>query len=175
MTTQAASIERPNALADRGQLKAFLLHEAHLLDERRFAEWIDLFTEDGYYWAPSRRTQESPFNEVSLFYDDRAAMLTRLRRFNHPSLHSQTPIPLSTRVVSNFVIEEMNEPSQVCTVRSKFIMFEYHPGVPEGEERVFGGTYTHQVAWRDGRFWLLWKKAVLANADARFGALFVYF
>ena len=63
MTTQAASIERPNALADRGQLEAFLLHEAHLLDERRFAEWIDLFAEDGYYWAPSRRTQESPFDE----------------------------------------------------------------------------------------------------------------
>jgi len=175
MDAQGALIEKPNALADRVQIEAFLLHEAHLLDERRFAEWIDLFTEDGYYWAPSRRTQESPFSEVSLFYDDRAAMLTRLRRFNHPSLHSQTPIPVSTRVMSNFVVEEMNERSQICTVRSKFMMFEYHPGIPEGEARVFGGTYTHQIAQRDGRLRLLWKKAVLANAEARFGALFVYF
>lgn len=175
MDTNVASIEKPSVFNDRGKLDAFLLHEAHLLDERQFEEWIDLFTEDGYYWAPSRRNQESPLNEVSLFYDDRAAMLTRLRRFNHPSLHSQTPIPLSTRLVSNIVVEDMSDASQVCTVRSKFMMFEYHPGVPEGEERVFGGTYTHHIAWRDGRFRILWKKAVLANAAARFGALFVYF
>ena len=175
MELTATQPETAGLFTDRERLEAFLLHEANLLDERRFAEWIDLFSEDGYYWAPSRVGQESPLDEVSLFYDDRAAMLTRLRRFNHPSLHSQTPIPLSTRVVSNFVIEDVNEPSQVCTVRSKFMMFEYHPGIPDGEERVFGGTYTHQVTWRDGRFRLLWKKAVLANADARFGPLFVYF
>jgi benzoate/toluate 1,2-dioxygenase beta subunit len=175
MAMGAASIEKPNVFADRDRLEAFILHEAHLLDERRFADWIDLFTEDGYYWAPSRAGQESPLNEVSLFYDDRAAMLTRLRRFNHPSLHSQTPIPMSVRLVSNFVIEDVSEESHACMVRSKFMMFEYHPGIPEGEERTFGGTYTHRIAWRDGCFRILWKKAVLANAEARFGALFVYF
>jgi benzoate/toluate 1,2-dioxygenase beta subunit len=175
MVTTAASLEKPNAFADRDRLETFILHEAHLLDERRFADWIDLFTQDGYYWAPSRAAQESPLNEVSLFYDDRAAMLTRLRRFNHPSLHSQTPIPLSVRLVSNFVIDDESEVPDVCTVRSKFMMFEYHPGIPEGEERVFGGTYTHRITWSDGGFRILWKKAVLVNAPARFGALFVYF
>ena len=175
MPTSTASFEKTNVFADRDRLEAFILHEAHLLDERRFADWIDLFTEDGYYWAPSRASQESPFNEVSLFYDDRAAMLTRLRRFNHPSLHSQTPTPVSVRLVSNFVIEDASEEPRACTVRSKFMMFEYHPGIPEGEERVFGGTYRHRIACRDDRFRILWKKAVLANAEARFGALFVYF
>lgn len=168
------ALEKPNTVTNLTALEAFILHETHLLDERRFAEWIDLFTEDGYYWAPSRRDQESPLHEVSLFYDDRAAMQTRLRRFNHPNIHSQTPTPASTRLVSNFVIEEMDEAS-VCTVRSKFVMFEFRAALPEGESRVFGGTYTHRIALRDGRYWILWKKAILVNAAARFGALFVYF
>jgi hypothetical protein len=69
----------------------------------------------------------------------------------------------------------MDEGARACTVRSKFMMFEHRASVTEGEDRVFGGTYAHRVALRDGQLRLLWKKAVLANADARFGALFVYF
>ena len=175
MATCAAQIESPGVLADRERLEAFVLHEAHLLDERRFAEWIDLFAEDGSYWAPSRADQESPLNEVSLFYDDRMAMMTRLRRLNHPNIHSQIPAPVSVRLVSNFVIEDMDEAAHACTVRSKFMMFEYRASVAEGEHRIFGGTYTHRIALRDGQLRILQKKALLANADARFGALFVYF
>ena len=32
---------------------AFLYREARLLDERRYDEWLALFTEDGLYWAPT--------------------------------------------------------------------------------------------------------------------------
>jgi len=175
MASPAAQRDRPIALADRNRIEEFLLHEAHLLDERRFAEWIDLFKEDGYYWAPARADQKSPLDEVSLFYDDRAAMLTRIKRIHHPNIHSQIPAPASVRLVSNFVIEVVDEEARACTVRSKFMMFEYRASVPEGEQRMFGGTYTHQIVLGGSAFRIAWKKAVLANADARFGALFTYF
>jgi 3-phenylpropionate/cinnamic acid dioxygenase small subunit len=175
MVATATRPETASLSVDRDRLEAFILHEANLLDERRFAEWIDLFSEDGYYWAPARAEQESPLSEVSLFYDDRAAMKTRLQRFNHPNIHSQVPSPVSVRLVSNVVIEEMDGEAQACTVRSKFMMFEYRASVAEGEQRIFGGTYRHRISLCDGGLRLLWKKAILANAEARFGALFVYF
>ena len=46
-------------LLDRLRLKeeieAFLYHEAELLDERRYEEWLALFTDDVHYWMPMRR------------------------------------------------------------------------------------------------------------------------
>ena len=62
---------------DRAQLADFLAHEARLLDERRFQEWMQLFADDGTYWVPSVPDQQSPFDQASLFYDDRALMRTR--------------------------------------------------------------------------------------------------
>ena len=34
---------------DREQFEVFLIHEGRLLDERRFEEWMELFTERGVY------------------------------------------------------------------------------------------------------------------------------
>ena len=38
------------------ELQAFIYHEARLLDERRFDEWLALFTPDGRYWAAAWRS-----------------------------------------------------------------------------------------------------------------------
>ena len=42
------------------ELEAFVLREARLLDERRFADWLALFAEDGVYWVPTLPGQASP-------------------------------------------------------------------------------------------------------------------
>ncbi len=39
-------------------VETFLIHEAGLLDDRRFEDWADLFTEDGYYWRPQPSTRK---------------------------------------------------------------------------------------------------------------------
>ena len=36
------------------EVEQFLYREARLLDERRFHEWVELFTEDVRYWMPVR-------------------------------------------------------------------------------------------------------------------------
>ena len=36
-------------------MEAFLYQEAELLDERRYEEWLELFTEDARYLMPMRR------------------------------------------------------------------------------------------------------------------------
>ena len=39
---------------------AFVVHEARLIDEQRFSEWLDLFAEDGRYWMPLRDGPDRP-------------------------------------------------------------------------------------------------------------------
>ena len=48
------------------EVEDFLYREADLLDERRYEEWLDLFTEDAHYWMPLRRNvpREKPEREI---------------------------------------------------------------------------------------------------------------
>jgi benzoate/toluate 1,2-dioxygenase beta subunit len=93
MTGVASGAPAPPAVAgiDRAPFEEFLIHEARLLDERRFRGWMELFAEDGTYWVPAVPDQASPFDQASLFYDDRELMKTRVERLEHPRIHVQTP------------------------------------------------------------------------------------
>ena len=46
-------------MIDRSECERFLIHEARLLDDRRFRDWMALFTEDGSYWVPASVGQAS--------------------------------------------------------------------------------------------------------------------
>ena len=52
MTTVGANVGR---MLLKNEVEELLFHEAELLDERRFAEWLDLLTDDIRYWMPMRR------------------------------------------------------------------------------------------------------------------------
>jgi len=41
----------------RSDAEDFLIQEAALLDSWKLMEWADLFTEDGEYWCPRRRSR----------------------------------------------------------------------------------------------------------------------
>ena len=51
MSARSASSER--------QLAHFVYREARLIDEKRFDEWYELFTDDALYWMPLTRGQPS--------------------------------------------------------------------------------------------------------------------
>ncbi len=70
------------SLAD--SVTRFVYDEAELLDRGEFDAWLDLFTEDGRYWVPSHPGQSDPFEEISLFHEDRALMQARIGRLRHP-------------------------------------------------------------------------------------------
>src|SRR6185369_15345765 len=126
------------------QAENFLIYEARLLDERRFEEWIELFTDDGYYWAPAHVDQVAPHSEVSIFFDDRELMRERVRRLRHPRAHAQLPPSRTSHIVANPSLESPRESGDMVDadvlVRSKFLMCEYRPSLPEGLKRFFSGT-----------------------------------
>ena len=70
---------------DVAECEQFLLHEARLLDEARFDEWLALFTPEASYWVPSEPAQVDPLETVSLIYDDRQLLETRVRRLGKPA------------------------------------------------------------------------------------------
>jgi 3-phenylpropionate/cinnamic acid dioxygenase small subunit len=145
---------------DPRRCEQFLLHEARLLDEGKFDDWLALFTPDAWYWVPSEPGQSDPIETVSLIHDDRRLLETRVRRLASPRMYSQEPRSRTSRIVTNVMIEEAGK--DACTVRSKFVMIEYR----REQQRLFGGTILHRLAQNDGRIMIAWKRIDLVNCDA---------
>src|SRR5688500_18927694 len=91
---------------DLHRCEQFLMHEARLLDESKFDDWLALFTADAWYWVPSEPDQDNPHDTVSLIYDDRRLLETRVRRLASPRLYSQEPRSRCSRMVANPTIAE---------------------------------------------------------------------
>ena len=128
-------------LPELREVEQFVYHEARLLDERRFDEWRDLFTEDGDYWAPTRHDQASPDERVSLFYDTRATMAARIARLAHPDIHAQLPVSHTAHMISNIEIDPRAESAQEFRVYATFFMGEYR----HTEPRWYSGRYEYTL------------------------------
>jgi 3-phenylpropionate/cinnamic acid dioxygenase small subunit len=155
---------------DVRQCEDFLVHEARLLDEARFDEWLALFTEDAHYWVPSEPNQASPHDTVSLMYDDRRLLETRVRRLASPRIYSQEPRSRTSRIVTNVTLADTDADGG-SLVRSKFVLIEYR----REQQRLFAGTYFHRLVVRDGAIRIAMKRVDLVNCDAPMDGLVVPF
>lgn len=153
---------------DAREAECFLFHEAKLLDERRFREWMDLFAEDGTYWVPAVPGQENPFDQASLFYDDHELMQTRIARLEHPRIHVQTPPSRTAHLIGNIAVESSGAPDEYL-VASTVIMVEYR----NEKQRVFAGRQRHRLRCEGQGLKIVQKRVDLINCDAAFEAIAV--
>ena len=100
----------------------FVIREARLLDEKRFDEWYELFTEDGHYWVPASPDQPDPLNHNSLAYEDKLLLKLRIERLKQPTAYSQKPASRCHHVLQTPEIEKKEKDEFV--VRTSFIYTE---------------------------------------------------
>ena len=153
----------------RAAFEDFIFHEARLLDERRFRDWMALFAEDGTYWVPAVPDQKSPFDQASLFYDDRDLMKTRIDRLEHPRIHVQTPPSRTAHLVGNVVIEQHDDGRGEFAIGSTLIMVEYR----DDAQRLFAGRQSHRLRRHGDSFRIVQKRVDLINCDGAFEAMAV--
>jgi 3-phenylpropionate/cinnamic acid dioxygenase small subunit len=164
----AAARQATGALS-RADAEDFLIHEARLLDEARYDEWLALFTAEAHYWVPSEPNQKSALDTISLMYDDRRLLETRVRRLASPRIYSQEPRSRTSRIVTNVTIEGGD--GNATEVRSKFMIVEYR----REEQRIFAGTYRHTLVSTGGDTRIAFKRVDLVNCDAPMDGLVVPF
>lgn len=81
----------------------FVHHEARLLDERRYTEWLTLFApEDGVLWIPGRPGDSDPTSQVSLIYDTTERLQPRVARLASGDEAAEQPPSRTLRAISNF-------------------------------------------------------------------------
>jgi 3-phenylpropionate/cinnamic acid dioxygenase small subunit len=174
MHMNTLTLERRQTVGALGldALRNFVEYEADLLDRRRFDDWYALYADDGVYWVPARHDQESWLNHVSLFFDEKHTLKTRVTRLQHPMLHCQEPPSACVRVLSGFRLEqgpgEAGQADDVYRVSSKFMMIEDRPGSPQ---RIVGGRYSHLLRHGSSGLSIVQKRVDLTNCDQSFPML----
>ena len=171
MATAGTAPSEPSGVLPVEDAANFLFMEARLLDERRFEEWRDLFTDDGYYWVPARPDQLNPLDEVSIFYDDKELMETRIQRLRHPRIHAQIPHTRTAHLVTNVVRESEVPPEVDVLLSSKILVVTYR----QDQQDVYAGDCLHALRQEDDQWRIAWKKVMLINCDALLKSLFIPF
>ncbi|MDA0240381.1 MAG: aromatic-ring-hydroxylating dioxygenase subunit beta [Proteobacteria bacterium] len=152
------------ALNTQQAVEQFLYRQAEILDERRWGEWLDCFTPDGFYWMPAAAEQEIAENQPNIFYEDHYLMDMRIRRVEHPYAHSQMAGHRTSHVVSNVMIESEDEANGIVVARSRFHMVEYRLE----EQRYFGGKYTHTLKLTDDGYKIQLQRVDINNVEGPF-------
>jgi len=148
-------------MTDIRAVERFLFHEAALLDAGRYEDWLTLFANDCWYWAPIEPGQDDPRDTVSIIYDDRRLLETRVRRLLNPNIHAQTPPSRTSRLIGNITIDGAETAAGQIAVSSRLQMVEHR----RDRQRLFAAAVGHGLEPRDGSFRIAWKRVDLVDCD----------
>jgi 3-phenylpropionate/cinnamic acid dioxygenase small subunit len=145
------------------QIEEFLYRQAEILDDKRWEDWLALFTEDGTYWVPVSEDQTADKAEgvPNIFYEDLDLMRVRAKRVSHPRAWSQKPPHRTLHVVSNVMIESHDQKSGDLVVRSKFHMTEFR----RDTVRAFAGKYRHELKRTKDGYRIRRQRVDLVNSE----------
>ena len=114
----------------KDEIENFLYHEAELLDERRFSDWIELIADDVHYYMPQRRNvkfgeqhreNSDPESEISWFDEGKTTLVGRVRQLNTGLHWAEEPLSRVCHVVSNVQILDVQ--GDEVKVKSRFIVY----------------------------------------------------
>ncbi len=145
--------------ADRQAVEAFLYREARLMDESRYKEWLDLFTEDAVYWIPSNRDDLDTSQHVSIVYAKRPELETHIARLTSGAAWTQIPKSRMRRIVSNVEVERGENGETLAS--ANFNLTE----IRLGKQRTVAGRSLYRLRPEGKEFRIVHKKVELVAND----------
>jgi 3-phenylpropionate/cinnamic acid dioxygenase small subunit len=143
------------------ELIRFVYEEARMLDERRFDQWYDLFTKDGYYWVPLTPDQPDGINHTSLAYEDRLLLRIRIERLKSDPAAQRPPSRCHHLLQAPVVL--WRDPARgEYTTRTEF----HYTETDRDEQHVFVGTVFHYLRIENDQIRIRLKRINLLNCDA---------
>ncbi len=156
-------------MANERALIDFVVHEARLLDEKRYEEWNALFTDDAIYWVPLVPMQPEGLDHTSHLYEDKLLRELRIERLKSPRAFSQQPPTRSLHLLQTPTVEPpVAGRADEHLVRT---VFQYTESQAD-ETNAFVGVCWHRLVVADGGALRIRQKRVdLINSDAALPAV----
>ena len=148
------------------EVEQFLYAEARLLDERKFHDWLALFTEDIHYWMPTRsnRMLHEIDQEIGkpgdlAWFDENLTMLKgRVARLDTGMAWAEDPPSRTQHLVTNVQIDAV-EGDEIKV----HVCFLVHRGRNESEQDLFIGYRDDVLRRVDGALKIAKRTIVLGQ------------
>ena len=159
------------------QVEQFLYREARLLDNRRFHEWLELFTDDVHYWMPVRtnrypksskaisildgaRYEEeelSKENEIAILDETKDTLGRRVARLDTGMAWAEDPPSRTRHIVTNIEVEQGKTESEL-KVYSNYVVYKNRA---ETEQDFFVGAREDTLRNVNGEWKIARRKIIL--------------
>jgi 3-phenylpropionate/cinnamic acid dioxygenase small subunit len=149
------------------ELMQFYIHEAWLLDDRKFDDWLELFTDDVFYFMPRRRNvhrkdlaQElTEVGDLAIFEDDKTYLRMRVERLQTGMAWAEDPPSRTRHLIGNLVVEPL--PNGEVQAKTAFILYRSHH---ETEENIFAGSREDVLRQVAGQ-WKIARRVIVLDAN----------
>ena len=144
---------------DLRQIEQFVYREARYADEHDYDAWEALWTDDALYWVPAGGDLADPAGQMSVIYDNRSRIATRLNQLRTGRRYAQSPPSGLRRVVSN--LELLGREGGDVTVGANFVL-------AESRERgvvTWAGRVIYRLRLADDGIRLAGKQVLLVDRD----------
>jgi benzoate/toluate 1,2-dioxygenase subunit beta len=148
---------------DHHTVEQFLFREARLADEGDYDGWGALWTDDALYWVPIGGQGGDPQRQMSVIYDNRSRISTRLKQLRTGKRHAQAPPSNLRRLVSNieFIGGRAHSSGVDLEVGANFLVIESR----ERGTHLWAGRTTYRLRRQGDQIRLVYKKVVLVDND----------
>jgi 3-phenylpropionate/cinnamic acid dioxygenase small subunit len=147
------------------EVEQFIYREARLADEHDYDGWEALWTDDAIYWVPARMSgagDPDPTKHVSILYDNRSRIRTRIKQLKTGKRHAQTPQSNLRRLVTNVELMDSDpaHPDDVI-VGANFLVAESR----ERGTNLWAGRYEYRLRRTEEGWQMAGKKVTLVDND----------
>lgn len=111
------------------RVQQFYFREAELLDDGRFADWLEVFDDDLFYWAPLRtnrlRRQAAlsvgAQGEAAYFDETKESLAWRIRRYDSGMAWAEDPPSRTRHLISNVTVHHQSDGT--LSARCAFLVY----------------------------------------------------
>jgi len=159
------------------EVEQFLYREARLLDDRRFHEWLELFTDDVRYWMAGRssryprsskaiaalhadrreETEPTREDELAILDETKATLSGRIARLDTGMAWAEDPPSRTRHIIANIEVEPGDATSEL-KVYSNFMVYRSRA---ETEQDFYVGARQDILRRVDGTWKIAYRKLVL--------------
>jgi benzoate/toluate 1,2-dioxygenase beta subunit len=163
LNTDASLAPAPDGF-DRAEVEQFLYREARHADEGDYDTWEALWTDDALYWVPAGGADIDPDRHMSIIFDNRTRIATRLKQLRTGKRYAQAPPSHLVRLLSNieFLGGRPNPEAGIdLEVAANFLVLESRAR----GNHLWGGRTTYRLRRGEDGLRMSYKKVVLVDND----------
>ena len=149
------------------ELMPFYIREAWLLDERRFKEWLDLFTDDVLYFMPRRKNvpireahrELTQLGDLAILEEDKRYLEMRVARLETGMAWAEDPPSRTRHMIGNLEAEALD--SGEVKAKTAFLVYRSHLETDSG---LLSGWREDVLRRTDGG-WKVARRMIVLDAN----------